>query len=93
MSVKGIKGVVPHDGRLQDVATPSVQHEQSLVHLHGFVCVWVGKRKVKKNGGRKNKKTMIFYDILSALTRRQIPAVWKLSATSCDPQSHMGRGS
>lgn len=46
MSVEGIKGVVPHDGRLKDVAAPSVQHEQSLVHLHGLVCTGGGKRMI-----------------------------------------------
>lgn len=38
MSVEGIEVVVPHDGGLQDVAAPPVQHEQGLVHLHGLVC-------------------------------------------------------
>ena len=42
VAVEGVKGVVPHDGGLQDVAAPAVQHEQSLVHLHGLV--WTQER-------------------------------------------------
>lgn len=36
--VKRIKGVVPHDWWLKDIAASPVQHEQSLVHLHRLVC-------------------------------------------------------
>lgn len=45
VSVKRIKGVIPHDWRLKDVTAPPVQHKQSLVHLHRLVCRW------KKKGG------------------------------------------
>ena len=49
MYVKGIEAVVPHDGRLKDVAALPVQHEQGLVHLHGLVCRWEKSRgKVMK---------------------------------------------
>lgn len=55
MSVKWIEAVVPHDGRLKDVAAPSVQHEESLVHLHGLVCTWGGRSKKQKNKGKKEE--------------------------------------
>lgn len=36
--VEGVKGLVPHDVRLQDVATAATEHEERLVQLHRFVC-------------------------------------------------------
>lgn len=47
--VEGVEGLVPHDGGLQDVAAATVEHEQSLVHLHGLV--WDG------GGTRVNTET------------------------------------
>lgn len=36
--VKGVERLVPHDVRLQDVATATTEHEERLVQLHRFVC-------------------------------------------------------
>ncbi len=36
--VKRVEVVVSHDGRLQHVTAPAVQHEERLVHLHGLIC-------------------------------------------------------
>lgn len=52
VSVKGIKVVVPHDGGLEYIAAPSVQHEQRLVHLHGLV--WIGDEHERKKLVIKN---------------------------------------
>lgn len=37
MLVEGVEDLVPHYGGLQDVAAATVEHEESLVHLHGLV--------------------------------------------------------
>ena len=37
VAVERVEAVVPHDGRLQDIATLAVEHEQGLVHLHGLI--------------------------------------------------------
>lgn len=35
--VEWVKGVVPHDIRLGNVAAATSEHEQCLVQLHGFI--------------------------------------------------------
>ena len=62
VAVEGVKGLVPHDGGLQHVPAPAVEHEQSLVHLHGLV--WTqesGPRERERTfrGGRRIKHKVL----------------------------------
>lgn len=49
--VKGVKGFVPHDVRLGNVAAPAPEREQRLVQLHRFICGKVDFYPSRRNLG------------------------------------------
>lgn len=74
--VERVKAVVSHDRRLQYVTAPAVQHEESLIHLHGLICREMITLLNNRTHTAEEKRTGLRAVALFS------PAVWKLRATS-----------